>query len=280
MYGIVAGGASAAFADRSKMTDHQGVVTVVFMRVLLVGDTHGNTGWLERLVLPAATRFDADAICQLGDFGIWSESGAFLEAARCSPVPFFFIDGNHEDHRILARISKGSREPVDLGGSLTYMPRGATAVWGGVSVAFLGGAVSIDRRYRTEGRYWFAEEALSADDVAAVLRLDCQVLLTHDTPSGFPLPLPPVTNPLWLSQLPSCDAHRDLLGVVVDGVRPEILVHGHYHRRWDIRLDRPWGSCRVVGLSEDGSDPLDHMLLLDCDGGTWEVSELTTIESQ
>jgi hypothetical protein len=247
---------------------------MVRVRVLLVGDTHGNIGWLRSVVYPAADLVSADAICQLGDFGFWADD--FLKAARSSPVPFFFLDGNHENHDLLRELVAGSRAPFSFGGNLIYLPRGSSLEWGGVVVGFLGGAVSIDRGYRTAGLDWFAAEAIDEHDLAAAENLQgCRVLLTHDAPSGFELPLPPVQDPVWRSQLPACEDHRERLADVVDRVRPELVVHGHYHARWDRIVEREWGSYRLRGLSEDGSAPEHHLSVLDCTDGDWSLSDLS-----
>ena len=83
------------------------------MRVLLVGDTHANTAWLTGAVIPAAQRENADFILQLGDFGWWPggpAGDAFIETARRSPVPLWWIDGNHEHHDDLAQRRQALRE--------------------------------------------------------------------------------------------------------------------------------------------------------------------------
>jgi len=246
------------------------------MRVLLVGDTHANTRWFEDVVIPVGVSHGVDAFCQLGDFGAWSESSEFLAAARRSPVPFYFLDGNHENHDLLGRLSAGSRAPVSLGGNLVYMPRASSQVWGGVRVGFLGGAVSIDRGYRTAGYDWFAGEGLSPGDVEAAADLaGCSILLTHDAPAGFELPLPPVRDSVWLTALADCDRHRGTLAGVLDVIRPQLLVHGHYHRYWNRDVTYSWGACRVVGLSRDEGLPSEHMMLLECSGAAWSLAPVS-----
>lgn len=247
------------------------------MRVLLVGDTHGNVSWLQEIVLPTGVALGVDAFCQLGDFGAWSETDSFLDAARRSPVPFFFLDGNHENHEVLARLTQGVRSPVSFGGNLVYLPRATSLTWDGVRVGFLGGAVSIDRGYRTPGYDWFAAEELSSGDVEAASTLaGCTVLFTHDAPAGFELPLAPVRDDVWLSALPACGRHRDTLAAVLGIVRPQLVVHGHYHRHWDREVAYPWGSCRVVGLNRDESDPSEHLALFECSGSAWSLTDVSS----
>jgi hypothetical protein len=260
-----------------------GFGTIACMRVLLVGDTHANTMWLENVVLKGAESLNVDAVCQLGDFGYWPSSPVFLETARKSPVPFFFLDGNHEHFPTLYRdVEEASRrdglsatEPVCLGGNLWYLPRGARLVWGGVRVGVLGGANSIDRGLRTRGVDWFEEEAVTSADVAKLGAGGlCQVLLTHDAPAAANLPMPVPAERAWLCELAVCERGRETLNDAVDAVQPELVVHGHYHRRWVLPVTRSWGSYQVVGLSEDGSDVAGNLALLECENGEFSLRSL------
>ncbi len=128
------------------------------MRVLLVGDTHANIRWLTRTVIPSAVRKNADLILQVGDFGWWPGNDvgdAFIAPARQSPVPFWWIDGNHEHHDDLVRRRDAAGldrvEPLPLGGNLTHLPRGARLDLDGVRGLVCGGAHSIDRQLRNPG---------------------------------------------------------------------------------------------------------------------------------
>ena len=51
------------------------------MRILLVGDTHGNRQWLRNVVLTRAEREGVEAVFQLGDFGYWQKDSDFVKTA-------------------------------------------------------------------------------------------------------------------------------------------------------------------------------------------------------
>lgn len=251
------------------------------MRILVVGDTHGNKRFWENEVLPRTERLEADLVCQLGDFGYWPRrrgpAREFIRTVAESPLPVLFLDGNHEDHESLrgavaevrARTPLNPTSPVPLGGSLLYMPRGARLVWGGVRVAALGGAHSIDRRLRTPGLDWFREESVDLDDLSLLeAGGPTDILLTHDVPAGAPvhgLPLEDMPK-AWLGELPDALAHRILVQQGLDSVRPSVLLHGHFHTSWHHRLERPWGVCDVHGLDRDTTGDAAFALLECTDG--------------
>jgi predicted phosphodiesterase len=254
------------------------------MRVLLVGDTHGNAQWLERAVFSAARQHRADVIFQVGDFGWWPRnpaSTAFLDVARGARVPLWWIDGNHEDHDSLrAAIAEAGGKTdaglIELGSNLFFVPRGTRFDFGGVSVLACGGAHSIDRRLRTAGIDWFEDEHITDDDVLRCLAHGhVDVLISHDAPAGWQIPsLPPERGfpDLWQLELTECWAHRRQLTRIMEAVTPRLVVHGHYHSGYRHQLDTGWGQVEIVGLSEDGTT--GNLVLLDCSSGTCATGQV------
>ena len=239
------------------------------MRILLVGDVHGNTPWWANFVTPAAHMLDADLVFQLGDFGYWPRGEDFLEAIAATGTPVAFLDGNHEHHPFLQETVQGRREPVQVSENLCYVPRGCHLIWSGVEVAVLGGAHSIDRALRTPGRDWFLEEAVTNDDLEHLAgNGTAQVLLSHDAPmcADVPLSAREELSGAWYQELPACDEHRMRLNEALDIVQPRIMVHGHYHVRYEADVTRPWGTTHVKGLSQDGTG-VGNLAMLECDRG-------------
>lgn len=262
----------------------QQIVIVLWVKILLVGDTHGNTRWFNEFVLPAALQVGCDAICVVGDFGFWPSSQDFIDATSASLLPVFFIDGNHEHHPFLNEKVAESRErsgaggsgAVRLGGNLSFLPRGCRVTWDGVRVAALGGARSIDRALRKAGYDWFLEEAVTDADLAALSEGGvADVLLCHDVPACAPIPLSAKADlpRAWWGELDVCEEHRRRLDEAVDIVRPSLVVHGHYHRRWAGVGRRDWGTFDVVGLAEDGAG-LANLAVLTCTNGAATISGL------
>jgi hypothetical protein len=232
--------------------------------LLIVGDTHADSGWLRSVVLPTAADLGVEALVVVGDFGYWSTAEEFIKIARegqsTHGVSVLFLDGNHEDHALLARdvastgadLSAG-RAPVWLGGGLFYLPRGARIGVGGLSVSCFGGAASIDRDRHTPGVDWFEEEVLSDLDLSFAQPSD--VLLSHDAPSGWDIPNLPVRwamSQSWLNELGRCDQHRGRLREGYEVVAPTTVVHGHYHSDYQTTTQEAWGSVLVTGLNAAG----------------------------
>ncbi len=81
------------------------------MRILLCGDIHGYAFHAVQAI-DQAYRLKADAVVQLGDFGYGMIDGKvgndeYLKIVSHSAlyyeIPFYFIDGNHENHSSLLR---------------------------------------------------------------------------------------------------------------------------------------------------------------------------------
>lgn len=256
-------------------------------RLLVAGDTHGNLDWIEALSATAA-QHGCDGVVQLGDFGLWPDQrvlrsekrltlndgwlDAVAEAAAENGVWWRFLDGNHDAHPLArADYPAGANGVRPLrSGLVDWADRGSCWTWCGRRFAALGGAVSVDREWRTEGySYWSTEEITEEDVQALSARAGGEgvdVLLTHDAPL-----VPRGVRPLADRDL-AADCARSIAMVqrAADGVRPALLLHGHFHRDYEGTIVRPWGTYAVVGLSSDmeADDPF---------GGPWCILELPSL---
>ena len=238
------------------------------MRVCLIGDSHGNLGFLaEALQLAAADRRqwgEEIVAISLGDFGFapGDEGRAFIrgveQLVEQTGIPLWVVDGNH-DYAGAPNNPAGYRfwsdpkpDPGVVG--LRHLPRGTRLELDGISVGVCGGAVSVDRFRRIEGHSWWEDETLTDADVArALATAPVEVMLTHDSPwrpsngSVFDLQ----DQPQILAVLAD---HRRRLKAVIAHWHPKVLVHGHWHRRHTMMrdtLDRPQ---RVIGLAQERVD--------------------------
>ena len=195
------------------------------MRVLVVGDTHGDMAWVANTVIPLAVRADCSRIMQLGDFGFafTNDLGrARAELATLSAllmdakVDLTFLPGNHEHYPMLRQLARLSTQCArispeghcEISRRVFYTGRTSAWRWAGVRCASLGGAVSIDKADRKPGFDWFPEEELSEEDAQRALRFGMvDVLFSHDGPANVPFD--------FLIDHEGSEIHRQRVGEVV-----------------------------------------------------------------
>lgn len=236
-------------------------------RVLLAGDWHGNRGWAE-YCFDAAVARRCQVIVQLGDFGLWpGREEAWLDhvdrLAEERGIPLVWVDGNHEDHDSLDRwrARADGQGMVQMRPRLAWASRGARWEWSGRKFGALGGAVSIDRFLRRAGVNWWPQEAVAPADVDRLGNQPLDVLVTHSGPASGS----PAGPALRLPESIARDVRRvrELLAEAVSRTRPQLVVHGHYHRRLSYRVE----GSRVEGLANDGAPDGDAWAVLDLDTG-------------
>lgn len=245
------------------------------MRVLVVGDTHGDMAWLAHTVIPTAVQQNCSRIMQLGDFGFaftWDLRAARSELATLggllgeAEVDLTFLPGNHEHHPTLARLAELSLQGgrvsaeghVELARRVFYAGRVSTWHWAGVRCAAVCGATSIDKAERTPGFDWFPEEELTDVEVARALRFGTvDVLFSHDGPPCVPFN--------WLVDSRPSEIHRQRLGDVARQLQPARWYHGHYHARADYPFRHRTGASRVIALDCNNRATQSSTIVLDLD---------------
>lgn len=138
---------------------------VYAMKVLVVGDLHGDWGKLNALI----TKKMPDIVLCCGDFGWWPKMEVskpvlygqqkkwLLKGLKPGKAKIYWCDGNHEEHPILPQ--DGQIHEMYEGvffcsrGSKLTLPDSRT-------VLFAGGAASVDKDARTPGHDWFPEETI------------------------------------------------------------------------------------------------------------------------
>jgi predicted phosphodiesterase len=252
-------------------------------RMLVLGDTHGN---LE--ILQGACRFakrnDCDRIVQVGDWGYVSpgKKGNRLNAVshkvREFGLQMFFLDGNHEWYGKMEELGMDldATEMVEIAEAVTYLPRGLTWEWDGVTFMSLGGAYSIDQDGLSKWfDYWPQETLTYAQGQRAIDAGHVDVMLTHDAPDGIRVldEMLDRSSDHWRDLMgakwhfkhrPQSLAHRKFLRAVTDEVQPRVLIHGHYHWRYEDVLHGDDYATKIIGLAHDG-EGRDSWVVLDTD---------------
>lgn len=244
-------------------------------RICVAGDWHGNTAWATSLIRAVSNDYLADQpyplFLQLGDFGIWPglDGSKYREkiakALNKTGAKLFFIDGNHEKHpwlydRMEKHTVKGYAENDIIHGAVRcyhqtdffWLPRGKRWDWHGRQWLALGGAVSVDRQWRTEGEDWWPTEAITDEQAQlAIAGGHADVMVTHDSPSSVFINFPRGTWPH--KEIFKAEQGRAKLQSVVDVVQPEYIMHGHMHMQFTKILTTNWGKMRVDCLDMDGT---------------------------
>ncbi len=162
-------------------------------RLAFIGDWHGNWPWTQRAINYAYEN-SAEIILQMGDFAyFYGHDDKYLddlsEGLQDLGIPLMFVDGNHEcfpDLYSYPILDNGLRMVRDF---IYHIPRGYRWNWSGVDFMGVGGAYSVDRRWRKLNESWWLEETISDDDVAYASRPgNVDVLVSHDCPSGVTIP--------------------------------------------------------------------------------------------
>lgn len=235
------------------------------MKITIVGDSHGNTDWLLNVIDQST-----DCIVQLGDFGYWGESKQaqrYLNDISSALVnqnkSLYFVDGNHENFDSLDQVDKYNRRTaegfVEVKPNLYHVTRGLDWNWYGKTFAAMGGARSIDQKYRTPGVSWWIQEQITFEQMQSIAdKKPVDYLFTHDAPSCIPM---------QLGDYLESTMHRAQLDKVGAIFQPKMWFHGHYHRYLEYEFRHRNSYSQVVGLDCDGMP--NSWLILDTDDNSF-----------
>lgn len=208
-------------------------------KIMIVGDTHGGEGVIERKSL-IAKGHGIQKMFVMGDFGLWGGQGGvvFLDVvnhiAAENQLSIFAIPGNHEDHNQWKAWLKMPDLPtwhgfVSVRSRVWLSPKFRVFSFAGKRFAICGGAVSIDKNWRTPGKSWWPDEEFSQEVLDSVLKYggpDIDYLFSHDasnhTEWGFRL------KPDMESQ-----ANRERLDQAIAHLKPGMHFHGHMHEKYE-----------------------------------------------
>lgn len=185
-------------------------------------------------------------------------------------ITMFAVPGNHEDYDLIETLSPRDDGWLEFRSHILLAPRGLRTEMGGRSVLWCGGAGSVDRTWRVsrEARaresdpsapgWWWPQEALTDADVAkASAGGHATVMVAHDAPERVrSIESRIIGNPMGFAwaDLSYANESRSKLTAVVESVKPELLLHGHFHFAVDDRFTHADGDVtRVVGVSHEDS---------------------------
>lgn len=220
--------------------------------IVFFGDWHGNTRYAEKsLYRLDNARNLPDAYIHVGDFGFWRRyrfHHAVNEVLRRQDREMFVVLGNHEDYDYLEEITelddRGFYHVLD---NLFIVPRGHHWTWNDVTLVGMGGAYSIDRKWRSYRKSWWPQETIKQEDFEKTVAKPADILVTHEAPW---LPQGKVKRLQWLTRQEDRESKRgrDYVARAILETGAKLNVHGHHHVFYEKMLKK----CRVVGLANDG----------------------------
>ena len=218
--------------------------------IFYVGDIHGIVQDIV-MVDRQAAEDGATHVIQVGDFGArWGGDPCkihkyFSKRPEGAPI-WVTCGGNHDnwDKWVELAEKQGNPDLVELAPGCFWVQRGAMLTLEGKKHVFLGGAESVDRHHRTEGKSWWRNETPSYQEFSLFAeRLETEkpdVVVTHDAPLRVPM-----------ERYARADSPtpRNLDNAVkLCGYEPPIWYFGHHHvtTTWDI-LGTKYQCCGFDG---------------------------------
>lgn len=220
----------------------------------IVGDIHKDFGVLNRLL----KKVENSVIFVIGDCGfgfsdtkipkiksmISKTFTAFLEKRN---LYLIFFRGNHDNPEYFMNPEIRNTISTDR---FILVPDYTIVSIDKINILCVGGAVSVDRRFRTTNSdYWYDEEML---DITNLENIRVDILLTHTVSKKLISPvLPPMQDWLKISfnvdKKLKIDSKREdmICNTLFEYYYPKLWYHGHYH----ISHRTPYDECIIIGVN-------------------------------
>jgi predicted phosphodiesterase len=201
--------------------------------IILLGDIHGDYRILQMAVDEAIER-KASAIIQVGDFGLFPNNEQYFYQVAQTDIPIYFIDGNHDDCTRWQNYDAVGK--VFGNANLHYVPRGTVLELDGRTIAFMGGAASIDKNWRLkDGHHWDMNEEVTQYDVDRLLKnavgKNIDMFITHCPPQTMIDEHFDPRNKLWFGVgLDWHDPSQTFIEEVWHKIGTPHIYSGHMHR--------------------------------------------------
>ena len=213
-------------------------------RVLLVGDIHSKPMHIE-LLSGHVSNMNPSSVIVLGDtlFNDWHNQDK-LAMMSSSGVPWYLIDGNHDDICMDESISQTTI--TKLYDNVYFVPRGYVHIENGKRFVFIGGAHSIDRGGRMPYLDWWPNEAPSLGLLNQISYYgkhdDETIVFAHECPLSWELrnKMSASESVLDPMQVRAGENLREWFGIIAKELDVSRWFHGHHHYRYTGKaFDRP-----------------------------------------
>lgn len=215
------------------------------MKILFVGDIHGQFNVFQGLVNYFTDREKIDICIQLGDYGIFEEKNYDLTKIN---IPVYFCDGNHDNHNILDKFQDGKIH--EFGKNLYYCSFGSTLNINNKTIMFCGGAKSIDWRQRKENISWWKNEIITEEKMKNLPDKKIDIVASHTVPFSLKN-----DNLKSISDydLKKCgfdiseDVSEKYLDIILKTYYPDLWIAGHWHKHYETNYS---DSKKIIVLDE------------------------------
>ena len=206
------------------------------MRINITGDTHGISN--DKIYKSR----NCEYLIILGDFGYYGNTlnklikgfDKIKYSDTNTDCKILVIDGNQEHFPKLetyptCQILGG--EAKQLGPNIYWLRRGEVYTLNGFKFLVFGGAFSIDRAWRVEGKSWFSEEEYNAQELKRlqenIVKHNYQFdyILTHDAPTS-------IVKRILYPYTPVDNRTSQLLENIYATCQFKHWYFGHHHKEW------------------------------------------------
>lgn len=165
------------------------------------------------------------------------------------PFTVLFLDGNHENFNVIETLPivekwGGKVQPVT--DNVYHLMRGEVYTIDNKSILTVGGGLSVDRKYRTEGYSWWPQEELLESELAnALVNLEktqnkVDLVISHTAPQSvvkeLDAHLPPWQYGIWGMKIDDPTAVK--LETVLANIDTSDWYFGHFHIDKDASLPK------------------------------------------
>lgn len=242
-------------------------------KIAFGGDVHGNTQQIIRY-LQVAQNNGATTLYLVGDWNLYMSNGFIRDVEKYASlfgVTIYWLDGNHDDFPFIQGINPDNlKTPIEITPHVFYMPRNHQFTLYGLRFHVIGGAHSIDERFRELNYSLFAEEDITEEDIEYALTLpQADILLSHDCPDTVQNPITSDVQGQLAARrafgheaLDKCAANQARLSRITNHINPALIIHGHYHHPYEKYSVNPTTGDRflTIGLDEGGTHSVNDAL--------------------
>lgn len=201
--------------------------------IILLSDIHGDYRVLQ-MAIDYAIEKNATAIIQVGDFGLMPENEQKFYQVCQTTIPIYFVDGNHDDCTRWQNYDSVGK--VFGNANLYYVPRGSVLELDGRTIAFMGGAASIDKKFRlAKGWHWDENEEVTQEQCDRLVKNAegkvIDMFITHCPPHSM---IEEHFDPMWKLNfgvgVDWADPSQKLIEEVWHKIGTPDIYSGHMHK--------------------------------------------------